>query len=109
TYHLLLEAPHRAAPVEVPPYLGQLTPGERRGHRRRGPLGVARRSRLRGDKAVADPRLGDQVAGMRGIRLKLAAKLGEVDAQVVRLGLVVRAPHLLEQLALGNQLAFAAN
>jgi hypothetical protein len=25
TYHLLLEAPHRAAPVEVPPYLGQLT------------------------------------------------------------------------------------
>src|SRR5262245_42149397 len=60
-------------------------------------------------EAVAHARLGDEVPRARGIGLELASDLGEVDAQVVRLRLVLRAPDLLEQLALGDELARVAD
>ena len=44
------------------------------------------------DEPVAHARLGDEVPGVRGVGLELAAQLGHVDAQVVGLGLVRRAP-----------------
>ena len=61
-----------------------------------------------GHEAVADPRLGEQVARARRIGFELAAQLGHVDPQVVRLGLILRAPDLSEQLAPGDQPAGVA-
>ena len=40
------------------------------------------------DEAIAGAGLGQQVAGARRVGLELPAKLGDVDVQVVRLGLV---------------------
>src|SRR3979411_1511658 len=64
---------------------------------------------LIGFEAVPHPGLRDEVAGPCRFGLELAAHLGHEDAQVVRLRAVLRAPHLLEQLALADQLAAAAN
>ena len=47
--------------------------------------------------------------GWRGVGLELAPDLGHVDPQVVGLGLVLRAPHLLQQLPLGDELARVAD
>src|SRR5262245_61701761 len=60
-------------------------------------------------EAVAHAGLGDEVARARRIGLELAPDLGEVDAQVVRLRLVLGAPHLLKQLALRDELARVAD
>ena len=43
---------------------------------------------------------------MGGVWFQLAAELRDVDAEVVRLGLVGGPPDLLEQLLLGDELAF---
>ena len=48
-------------------------------------------------------------AGVRRVGLELAADPGQVDAQVVGLVLVLRAPDLLEELALGDELAGVAD
>ena len=67
-----------------------------RGLTSRGSLAV-----LRGiDEAVADARLGDQVRGGRVI-VELLAQLAGVDPQVLRLGAVLRAPHLPQEHAGG--------
>src|SRR5258708_5492163 len=58
---------------------------------------------LWGLEAVPHAWLGQQVAGPGWLRLKLAAKLGDVNAQVVALRLVLRAPYLLQQLPLGDE------
>src|SRR5688572_26869440 len=65
----------------------------------RGPSGPRP---LRGE-AVAHSGLGPQVSGVGGVRLKLASELGKVDAEVVRLLLVARTPHRLQQLTLADQ------
>src|SRR3954447_228643 len=56
-----------------------------------------------GGEAVTHPRLGVQVPRVRRIGLELAAQLVEVDAQVVRLLLVRRAPDRLQQVLLADQ------
>ena len=55
-------------------------------------------------EAVAHPRLGDEVAGRARVGLELAPDLRHVHPEVVRLVLVLRAPHLLQELALTDQL-----
>src|SRR3954469_15201520 len=60
-------------------------------------------------EAVAHPGLRDQVARVLRVGLELAPQLGHVDPQVVRLGLVARAPHLLEQLALRDEPVLVAD
>lgn len=52
-------------------------------------------SSLLGREAVSHARLGQQVARPRGVRLELAAQVGHVHAQVVRLLGGVRPPDLL--------------
>ena len=47
--------------------------------------------------------------GVGGFAFEFAAQLGEVDAQVVGLGRVGRAPHVLEQLLLGDEPAPVAD
>src|SRR5262249_46576218 len=47
--------------------------------------------------------LGDEVTGVAGLGLELAAHLRHEDPQVVRLVVVIGAPHLLEQLTLGDE------
>src|SRR5262245_11347498 len=69
-----------------------------------GAFPLARRCAV-GLEAVAHAGLRDEVAGVRRIGLELAPNLGEVDAQVIRLRPVLGAPHLLEQLALRDELA----
>jgi hypothetical protein len=49
-----------------------------------------------GLEAVAHAWLGEEVAGAGRLLLQLAAELGDVDAQVVGLGAVGGAPHVLE-------------
>src|SRR4029079_14011832 len=61
--------------------------------RRSGASGV-------GLEAVAHPRLGDEVPRPGRVGLELAPNLGHVHAQVVRLPFVLRAPYLLQQVAL---------
>src|SRR5215472_9910148 len=56
-------------------------------------------------EAVSHAGLGQQVARAGRLRLQLAAQLCDVDAQVVALRLILRAPHLLQQLALGDEAA----
>ena len=46
---------------------------------------------------------------MRGVVAELLAQLTDVDAQVVALGAVLRAPHLAQQQLLGEQLARVAH
>ena len=75
---------------------------------RRGARG-AQSGQLGGDEAVAHAGLGDEVAGMGAVGLELAAEVGEVDAEVVALGRRGRSPHVVEQLALGDELAGVAN
>ena len=48
-----------------------------------------------GLEAVAHPRLGEEVARLRRVRLELAAHVGEMDADVAALVGVLRPPHLL--------------
>src|SRR4029077_20687365 len=62
-----------------------------------------------GIEAVAHPGLGEQVTRTRRLRLELAPQLGDVDAQVVALGLIRRPPPLLEELTLGDQAAAVAH
>lgn len=56
-------------------------------------------------EAVAHPCFGDEVARPCGVGLELAADLSKVDAEVVRLLLVLRPSDLLEELTLGDELA----
>ena len=49
-----------------------------------------------GLEAVAHAWFGQEVAGAGRLLLQLAAQLGDVDAQVVGLGAVSGAPHVLE-------------
>src|SRR3954447_9822107 len=65
----------------------------RRGH------GLRRAGSL--DEAVADAGFGDE-PGRGGILGELLAQLARVDAQVLRLTPVLRAPHLLEDRAVGE-------
>src|SRR6476469_7537080 len=65
-------------------------------------------SSSRTDEAVAHAGLRDQVLRPRRFRLELAAQLRHVDAQVVRLRLVLRSPPLLQQLALAHEPALVA-
>ncbi len=65
-------------------------------------LGRRGLTRAGGGEPVADPRLGHQVPGPGRVRFQLPAQMRHVDAQVVALGLVLRAPDLGEQLALGD-------
>ncbi len=58
-----------------------------------------------GVKAVVNVGLGDEVPGSRRLGFQLAPHLGHVDPQVVGLHLVLRAPYLPEQLAVGEELA----
>jgi hypothetical protein len=71
--------------------------------------GVRRADRCKGLETVAHPRLGDEVTGPRWIGLELPPDLREIDAEVVRLLLVLRAPYFLQQLALGDELAGVAD
>src|SRR6478752_8083707 len=72
----------------------------------RGGRTFPRRSGL---EAVAHARLGDEVLRPAGLALELAADLREVDAEVVRLRLVLRTPHGLEQLALADEASGVAD
>src|SRR5437870_860600 len=79
--------------------------------RRRAPMRRAGRSRagivvpslrlVLLDQAVADSRLRDQTRP-GGVVAELLAELAGVDAEVLRLGAVVGAPHLLEDRAMGQ-------
>src|SRR5215472_16091862 len=60
-------------------------------------------------EAVAHPGLGEQVTGPGRLRLELAPQLGDIDAQLVALGLIRRPPDLLEELALRDQAAAVAH
>src|SRR3982750_4468175 len=60
-------------------------------------------------EAVAHSWLGDEVPRLRGLGFELAADMGEVDPEVVGLVAVMRTPHLLEELAAGDELAGVAN
>src|SRR5581483_1711770 len=48
------------------------------------------------DEPVAHPGLGEDVGRSRGVGLDLAAQVGDVDVEVVRLAAVGRAPDALE-------------
>ena len=54
-------------------------------------------------EAVAHAGFGDEVAGARRFGFEFLAELGEVDAEVVGLGAVVRAPYFGEESALGDE------
>src|SRR3984957_18142152 len=56
-----------------------------------------------GLEAVAHAWFGEEVTGAGRLLFQLPAQLGDVDAQVVGLGAVGGAPHVLKQLLLGNQ------
>jgi len=58
---------------------------------------------------VAHAWFGDEVAGVRRIGFQFAADLGDEQAQVVGLLLVVRPPDLLQQLPLADQPAGVAD
>ena len=64
---------------------------------------MSRASRGSGLEPVAHARLGHEIAWLRGVRLELAANLGEIDAEVVRFLLVLRAPDALQKLPLRDQ------
>src|SRR4249919_593208 len=72
---------------------------------------LARRRKQRGSwpprelEAVAHPGLGDEVLWPCRVRLELAPDLRQVHAEIVRLLLVLRAPHVLEELSLRHELA----
>ena len=53
-------------------------------------------------QAVADARLGLEVARAGGVLLEFAAELRDVDAQILGLFGVLGAPDFVEQLALGD-------
>src|SRR5919108_5158122 len=59
-----------------------------------GPVGL--------EQPVADARLVADVARVGGIIAELLAQVADVDAEVVRLTLVRRAPHLAQQLRMGD-------
>ena len=61
------------------------------------------------DEAVAHPGLGDEVARVGPVGLQLAAQVGHVDPQVVALVAVAGTPHVLQQLALRDELAGVAH
>src|SRR4051794_10603663 len=58
-----------------------------------------------GREAVADARVGQDDLRARRIVLELAADVGDVDPQVVRLLAVARTPDLAQQRAVGEELA----
>lgn len=60
-------------------------------------------------EAVAHAWFGDQLAGVGGFGLQLLAEFGQVEAQVVGLGVVGGAPDLLEDLLAGDQAAGVAD
>src|SRR5215216_3199938 len=70
---------------------------------RTSPAAFGGRSPLGGLEAVAHAGLGDEVAGVRRLGLELPAHLGHEHPEVVRLVVVLRPPHLLEELALGDE------
>ncbi len=66
-------------------------------------------SGLGGDEAIADAWLGDEEAGMGGVRLELAAQADEVDAQVVGFVAVAVAPDTLQEQAVRQHFARIGN
>ncbi len=60
-------------------------------------------------EAVAHPGLGEEVARAAGLGLELAPHVRHVHAQVGGLVVVLRAPHLLQQLPLRHELALVAH
>src|SRR4029453_4656114 len=80
------------------------------------PLGAVRWSWLLGHpglvlglEPVAHAGFGDEVAGVRRIGFQLAADLGDEQAQVVGLLLIIGPPDLLQQLPLADQPAGVAD
>src|SRR5690242_70354 len=91
------EEPARVYAGSRPPYLRQ--PGKRTWM-----LALPRAS-SRIDEAVAGTRLGHEVARVRSVGLDLPSQLRDVHMEQVRLVPVDRAPHLLQQHAVGQQLS----
>src|SRR5438270_13814542 len=60
-------------------------------------------------EAVAHPGLGEEVPGLAGVGLQLPPQLAHIDAQVVGLLVVRRAPDVLEELGLGDEPARVAD
>src|SRR5688572_18241349 len=60
--------------------------------------------RLR-NEPVADPRLGNQITGVRGVRLQLPAERGDVDAHCVLRGRHRIGPDILDDLLEEQRLA----
>src|SRR6266478_77655 len=58
-----------------------------------------------GGEAVADARLSQEIARARGLGFELVTQVGHVDADVVRLVGMRRAPHLAEQLLVRHDLS----
>ena len=58
-----------------------------------------------GDEPVAHARFGLQVLGTGGVTFQFAAQLGDVDPEILSLFGVLGAPHLVQQLPLGENLA----
>src|SRR5438093_400746 len=77
-------------------------PMRRAGRGRRTMVAHSRRGLLsRVDEAVADAGLGDE-SRPAGVVAQLLAQLADVDAQVLGLGAVLRAPYLLQDHAVGE-------
>src|SRR5947207_15723317 len=76
---------------------------------RRPTEGWPDRSTLGGFEPVAHAGLGEEVAGHGRVGLQLAADPGDEHPQVISLLAVLRPPHLLQELALADQLAAVAH
>src|ERR1700733_11909650 len=63
---------------------------------------VPRGLHVRVAQPIADTRLGDHVLRPRRVGFELGADVGDVDAEVVRLGAVLGPPDLAQQLSVGH-------
>src|SRR6266566_9055727 len=84
-------------------------PGSRSARAMRAILAGGSVAPVRADPPVPDTRFGEDQRGCPGNLLQLLAEVRHVDAQVVALVRVALAPHLLQQPALGEQLAGVAD